>query len=77
VTQNSVGEWDVLVYIDARKNVPERRFGLRPSEKELRERRSALSVTKICVISKPGNNVLFITAVNRKNRILPLRRLSQ
>jgi hypothetical protein len=68
----------VLVYIDARKNVPERRFGLRPSEKELRERRSALSVTKICVISKPGNNVLFITAVNRKkNRILPLRRLSQ
>jgi hypothetical protein len=39
VTQNSIGEGGIS-YIDARKKVPERRCGLRPSEKERPERRT-------------------------------------
>jgi hypothetical protein len=46
VTQNSVGE-GVKVIPMPEKNVTERRSGLRPSEKELQERRSGAFRHKI------------------------------
>jgi hypothetical protein len=43
VTQNSVGEGEMLVISSPGKKVPEYRSGLRPSEKELPVRRSGAS----------------------------------
>jgi hypothetical protein len=47
VTQNSVGEGEVLVILMPAEMVPEHHSGLRPSEKELPEQRS---VTKILLV---------------------------
>jgi hypothetical protein len=47
VTQNSVGEEKVLVISMPGKEVPERRSGLRTSEKELPERRCGAFLAKV------------------------------
>jgi hypothetical protein len=46
VVENLVGEWGLVITTPG-KEVPERCSGLRPSDKELLERRPARSVTKI------------------------------
>jgi hypothetical protein len=64
-TQNSVGDGEVLVISMPGKKVSERRFDLRPSEKELPKRRSSAFRHKNTACenhTKPINTVCIVAA---------------